>query len=182
VTRHVDLYSDGSCHPNPNGFGGWAAVAVLRSSSSPDRDPDNGPRGARERGDRVIMVSGSSLGATTNEMELRAVCKGVQRLQALAREKGRFSVRVWTDSSYTRHALSDWAPGWRRNGWRTSTLSPVANAGLIRATLVEIEGLRNVAGPCRIRKIKGHAGHYYNELADRIAGEERRRLQFLQRG
>ena len=24
----INVYTDGSCYPNPNGFGGWAFVAV----------------------------------------------------------------------------------------------------------------------------------------------------------
>jgi ribonuclease HI len=169
-----DIYTDGSCHPNPNGFGGWAAVIVRRDGEVGDLQA--GHKGDRSEGDRVEVLSGHRSNASTNEMELWAVRQGVEYVLTRRRcgdDMEGVEIRVWTDSSYAKGALAEWWRGWMANGWRTSSLMPVANESLIRETLTMIKGLHACGLPFRLKKIKGHAGHYYNEVADNNAGQQR---------
>jgi len=71
----VQLFTDGSCYPNP-GPGGWAFVL---------RHPSSG---------KEIERSGSSCATTNNRMELQAVIAG---LMALTRPS---EVEITTDSQY----------------------------------------------------------------------------------
>ncbi|MGE5286206.1 MAG: RNase H family protein [Micromonosporaceae bacterium] len=34
------------------------------------------------------------------------------------------------DSEYLRKGVTEWLPGWKRNGWKTGEKKPVKNAGL----------------------------------------------------
>jgi ribonuclease HI len=93
-------------------------------------------------------------------MELRAV---LELLRALDRSE---PVVVQTDSAYVIGVFTQWLEGWRRRGMRTSRNAPVENRDLIEAIAQELEG-RQV----RFEKVRGHAGHRLNELADAKAQE-----------
>ena len=178
MRRVWDIYTDGSCYPNPNGFGGWAVVVVRRNCET--WDYQSGHLGNRSEGDRVVVLSGHRNNASTNEMELWAIRQAVQHVLTCRRcgeDLTGVEVRVWTDSSYAKGALSEWWRGWMANGWRTSSLTPVANESLIRETLTMVKGLHACGLPFRLKKIKGHAGHYYNEVADNHAGAQRIKLR-----
>ena len=95
---------------------------------------------------------------TNNRMELTAVIKALRAL------KRRCRVRITTDSQYVKKGITEWIAGWKRNGWRTASRSPVKNADLWRAldTLVARHAVEWVW-------VRGHSGHPGNELADRLA-------------
>lgn len=105
MTAPVIAYTDGSCHPNPGGPGGWAVVIV---------EADGTRREA----------AGSEASSTNNRMEMQAA------LEALRRTVGPVVIR--TDSAYLRDGITRWIKGWRRNGWRTRSRQPVKNADLWR--------------------------------------------------
>ncbi len=68
---------------------------------------------------------------------------------------------IYCDSQYVINSMTKWIHGWKRNGWRTASKKPVANADLIRAIDTELRG-RSV----RFEWVRGHAGHDLNEAAD----------------
>jgi ribonuclease HI len=85
--------------------------------------------------------------ATNNIAELEAIRTGLSVLKNRT-----LPVRVFTDSSYALGVLS--------KGWKASK-----NQDLVAAT----KTLMAKFGDLRLIKVKGHAGHEENELADQLA-------------
>ena len=137
-------YTDGACSGNP-GPGGWGALLIAR----------DGETVVRER-----ALSGGEAQTTNNRMELLAA---ISALEALSRPS---AITMVTDSAYVKGGITEWLPGWKRRGWRTSTGKPVKNEDLWRR-------LEAAAAPHRIawEWVKGHAGHPENERADELARE-----------
>jgi len=135
--ERVEVYSDGSCIGNP-GPGGWGSIV---------RYPD-----------REVELSGGKKQTTNNEMELTGV------IEALKSLTGPSAVTVTTDSQYVVKGMTEWMPGWLRNGWKTAGKQPVKN----RQFWEELNALSKTH---RIgwQWIRGHAGHPENERCDRLA-------------
>ena len=106
TTKHVALYTDGSCHGNP-GPGGWAAILECNGHT-------------RE-------LVGAEPATTNNQMELRAVIEGLSALKEPCR------VEVWSDSRYVIDGMKSWLTNWKRRGWQTADKKPVKNVELWRA-------------------------------------------------
>lgn len=87
----VDIYTDGSCEPNP-GPGGWAALLRF--------------------GDREKTLTGREPDTTNNRMELTAAVEALRALKQPCR------VRLHTDSEYLRRGITEWLPGWRKRNWK----------------------------------------------------------------
>ena len=87
----VEIYTDGSCSPNP-GPGGWAALLRYK--------------------DKERVLTGSERNTTNNRMELTSAVQALQSLKRPCR------VIVYTDSEYLRRGITEWLPGWRRRNWR----------------------------------------------------------------
>ena len=103
---HVEIFTDGACKGNP-GPGGWG---VLMKSGGTEKELFGGERQT-----------------TNNRMELMAV---IQALQALKRP---CDVTLYVDSQYVLKGMTEWLPGWKAKGWRTSTKQPVKNVELWQA-------------------------------------------------
>ena len=99
----VEIYTDGSCAPNP-GPGGWAAILIF---------------GAHKR----EMVGGSHY-TTNNQMELMAAFCALKTL------KQPCNVHLYTDSQYLRLGITQWVKTWVKNGWRTREGKLVKNREL----------------------------------------------------
>ena len=137
--KDVVIYTDGGCLGNP-GPGGWAAMLECA--------------GQRRE------LSGGEPATTNNRMELQAA---IEALRAL---KEPCVVTLYTDSVYVRSGITQWLPGWKRRGWRTSTKEPVKNEDLWRQ--LDHESSRHQV---TWRWLKGHNGHVDNEACDRLATE-----------
>jgi ribonuclease HI len=133
----VEIFTDGACSPNP-GPGGWGAI--LRYGSHRKE------------------IYGSEPATTNNRMEIMAAIQG---LESLTRPS---AVHVHTDSEYLRKGITQWLPGWKRNGWKTADKKPVKNADLWTR-------LDSAARTHTVQWfwVKGHAGHPENERADELA-------------
>ena len=85
----------------------------------------------------------------------------IQALESLTRPS---AVHVHTDSEYLRKGITQWLPGWKRNGWMTAEKKPVKNADLWTR-------LDSAARHHTVEWfwVKGHAGHPENERADELA-------------
>ena len=105
MSKHVTIFTDGSCEGNP-GPGGWAAVLMS--------------------GVHRKEVSGGEPATTNNRMELLAA------IGALAALKESCTVELCTDSQYLRDGIDRWVAGWKRNGWLTRDKKAVKNADLWR--------------------------------------------------
>jgi ribonuclease HI len=99
----INIYSDGSCYPNP-GPGGWGAVLI----DEEDRKE----------------IHGSDPATTISRMELMAA---IQALECLVIP---CEVRLYTDSQYVQKGMREWSLGWMINGWHTHNGDKVANADL----------------------------------------------------
>ncbi len=130
------IATDGSCLSNPGGAGGWACATSPTS-----------------------WLAGAHASTTNNKMELRAI------YEALAATPIDQPVLIETDSQYAIKALTEWMPGWKRNGWLNSAKKPVAN----KSAILEIDRLLQ-GRDVRWQYVKGHAGHVLNEVCDLRAG------------
>ena len=144
----VQMYTDGACSPNP-GIGGWGAILI-----SP-----NHPGQQRE-------LSGAQADTTNNRMELTAAVRGLDILKRTCR------VQLTTDSQYVQKAFTEgWLVRWQRNGWKTASKHPVANADLWR-DLVRLTQLHEVSW----HWVKGHNEHPLNTRCDDLAVAARLQL------
>ncbi len=124
-------------------------------------NPGVGGWGALLRYDGIEKrLYGSAKDTTNNRMELMG---SIAALQAL---KKPCSVVLWTDSQYVKKGISEWLTGWKAKGWRTSANQPVKNQDLWQ--LLDEQAARHQVD---WRWIKGHAGHYGNEVADQLANQ-----------
>jgi ribonuclease HI len=144
MSEPVHAWTDGACLGNP-GPGGWGVV--LRWNG-------------HER-----ELSGGELATTNNRMELMAAIRALESLRRPCR------VILTTDSQYVRKGITEWMPGWKRNGWKTASKKPVKNAELWR----RLDAARE-RHEVRWDWIKGHSGHPENERADELASDAARRV------
>ena len=136
------VYADGGCDPNP-GPGGWGVVI-----SAQDAPP-------------VELCGGDPGNTTNNRMELMAAIKGLEYFPAGA------AIEVRCDSQYVVKSVSQWMPGWKAKGWRT-TSGEVKNVDLMKR-LDELNAARDVTWTW----VKGHAGDRLNERADALVHKGR---------
>ena len=104
----------------------------------------------------------------TNQIaELHAV------LEAVLAHPGPDPLLIESDSQYAIKCASEWIHGWKRKGWKTADGKPVKNLELIQRIDAAINGR---SGPVRFRWVRGHVGNYFNEQADKLAGEAARAI------
>ena len=132
-------YSDGGCKGNP-GPGGWGCVV----------DDPTGVRRENKGGDPLT---------TNNKMELPGAIEALRLIPPGA------TVRLMTDSQYVIKGITEWLPGWKRKGWR-STTGPVKNKELWETLDAEVQK-RSV----QWEWVRGHTGHPENERCDELANE-----------
>ncbi|MBR0093432.1 MAG: ribonuclease HI [Lachnospiraceae bacterium] len=140
----VTIYTDGAARGNPEGPGGYGAVALYTDG--------RGVTHTRE-------YSAGYDRTTNNRMELMAA---IAALEALNRP---CEVALFADSKYVVDAFNEgWILNWQRNGWKTAGKDPVKNRALW-------ERLLAACAPHRIswHWVKGHAGEEWNERCDTLA-------------
>lgn len=97
---------------------------------------------------------------TNNREELKAI------LFALIKYgKKETPLIIFTDSAYCVNSLTQWIFSWAVKGWLKSDNKPPENLDLIK-TFYE---LYQLGYKMDLRKIKGHNGHEWNEIADGLA-------------
>ena len=135
----VVLYTDGACRGNP-GPGGWGAYLLY--------------------GDARKKLRGAEAETTNNRMELTAVIHGLRALKRPCR------VQLNTDSKYVLQGITEWLPGWKKNGWKTAAKKPVKNSELWQQLDAEVERHQ-----IDWHWVKGHSGVPGNEIADQLANQ-----------
>src|SRR6266849_3763640 len=128
IMNQVELTVDGSAISNP-GPGGWCCI--LRC------------------GDAERVLTGSHADTTNNRMELTAAIQG---LRALSKKS---IVKVMTDSQYVVRGMTQWAAGWKANGWIATMQRRVLNQELLE-DLVDLDEKHEVQ---RVL-IQGHNPHH----------------------
>ena len=132
------VFTDGSATPNP-GQGGWGVVWV-------------------EDGEIVDERHGQTEATTNNRMELQALIEAFRMLPADTQ------IDVVSDSNLCVQTVNQWAPAWRRAGWRRQR-GTIANLDLVKSLLTLAE-----AHPrCTVKWTRSHAANPGNEYADGLA-------------
>ena len=148
------IYTDGSClgngkSVNSGGFG----VVVL----------DNDEK-------LLYNYSKRSENTTNNREELKAILYsflnyGVNINNPLYGFNNYDIPIVYSDSNYCVQTFNEWMFNWARNGWTKSDHKQPENLDLIQAYYDWYQkGYR-----IDLRKVKGHSGNKWNEIADNLA-------------
>ena len=145
------FYTDGSAHPNP-GPGGWGVVMV--------------------EGDEVVKTYSKQYPGpvTNNQMELEAILFVMKNYSFNEKDDWYAYIPiVYSDSAYAVNTFNDWMMRWATNGWKNSKDKTPDNLDIIKEYYqLYIQGYR-----IDLRKIAGHSGNKFNDLADRLAtGQE----------
>lgn len=99
---------------------------------------------------------------TNNRMELLGAIKGLECL------KERCEVTIVSDSKYLCDAINKgWLESWKLKGWKKADKKPVLNIELWQR-LDALLQQHDVS----FEWVKGHAGHEFNELCDKLAVAE----------
>ena len=141
-------YTDGSCNGNGKitNVGGFAVVEV---------NDDGTIRGAYAK---------RCANTTNNREELKAILRVMLTCGVKTDEWAQPPV-VYSDSAYCVQTFNEWMFNWARNGWIKSDKKEPENLDLIKAYYDHyMKGYR-----IDLKKVKGHAGNKYNELADKLA-------------
>ncbi|MDX1466366.1 MAG: ribonuclease H family protein [Halomonas sp.] len=141
----IEIYCDGACEPNPGDAG--SGMVVYREGVLAE-----------------LWYGLHNPQGTNNTAELNAFH---QALRVAEQEIARgASVRIHCDSTYTINAITKWAGGWKRRGWKKADGQAIKNPEIIQPTHALYERLK---AKVAIAHVKGHAGVEGNELADRMA-------------
>jgi ribonuclease HI len=149
------IFCDGACEPNPGKAG--SGMAVYRAGALAS-----------------LWYGAYKPAGTNNTAELNALLQALM-LAKLEIDAGR-TVQVRSDSSYGLNAVTKWASGWKKRGWRKADgeIKNLEIIQLLHALYLEIEGDVN------LQHVSAHVGIEGNELADRMAmlAIERRELEW----
>ena len=111
--KHVTIYTDGGCDPNP-GKGGYAAVLLY--------------------GEHRKELSGGYRLTTNNRMEIMAVINGLESLKEPCK------ITLHCDSQYVVRAINEgWVTRWRSKGWMRTRKEPAKNVDLWKRLLPLLE-------------------------------------------
>ena len=150
------MYVDGSCKGNgkATNSGGFGVVIV--------EEIDNVEK-------LVYTYSKISENTTNNREELKAILYTMLNYGNTNMFEGWGAPPVvYSDSSYCVNTFNEWMFNWANNGWVKSDKKVPENLDLIKAYYDH----HNRGYRIDLRKIKGHAGHRGNELADKLATGE----------
>lgn len=142
----LKIHTDGACsgNQNKNNIGGWGAIL--------------------EYGTAVRELHGGERNTTNNRMEMMAL---IQAMSVLKRDG--LTVEVYSDSAYLMDCFrKKWYEGWRRNGWMTSSRTPVLNQDLWILLLESVEKNEveffRVKGHVRLDPSSGDVRKYYKKF------------------
>ncbi len=137
--KHVVIYTDGACDPNPGGPGGYGVVLIYGPSRK--------------------ELSGGFRSTTNNRMEIYAAIKALEALKTPC------SVRLHSDSEYLVNAMMQgWAKRWKEKSWWRNKKEKAANTDLWDRLLALCERHR-----VDFVWVRGHAGQPENERCDQLA-------------
>lgn len=115
--------------------------------------------------------SGSVAEGSNNIGELMAAIAALKAHQHVEQ------LHLEIDSQYVLNIIQKWGASWKRRGWRKANGEPVANAKLV-ARLLQLSQRPGLT----MEWVKGHNGHWLNELADDRAGAAARDQTPITRG
>ena len=123
------------------GPGGYAAILVYKQTEK--------------------KLSQGYFNTTNNRMELMAAIVGLRALNE------KCEVSLYSDSKYLVDAMNKgWVTSWKQKGWKKSDGKKALNVDLWEKIL-ELNSFHEV----EYIWVKGHDGHLYNEMCDKMAVE-----------
>ena len=143
------IYTDGSClgngkEQNTGGFG----VVVLDNNEN-----------------LLYTYSKQGVNTTNNREELKAILYAFLNHGVKINDWNTDVPIVYSDSNYCVQTFNDWMFRWANNNWIKSDKKTPENLDLIQAYYEWYQkGYR-----IDLRKVKGHAGQKWNEMADALA-------------
>lgn len=147
--KTYNVYTDGSCRGNgkAENIGGWAFV--IQDSDTKEI--------VAEKGEQVKNT-------TNNQMEMTAILEGIKYcVQNLSNEYCDFN--IYTDSAYCQRGFAEkWWVKWQKNGWRTTSGTPVKNKELWESLIPYFQNPQ-----FDFSKVAGHTGVELNERCDKLA-------------
>jgi ribonuclease HI len=122
-------------------------------------EPNPGPGGWAIVTEDGPVALGRADHTTNIRMEGEALLRAMELWQA--------GDVIYTDSQFWLNVVTNWAPGWERNGWKKKG-GPIANLDLVQK-LYKVFCAKNPAAVWT----RGHVGTRGNELADEWANRAR---------
>ena len=142
-------YTDGSCVGNGKAVnsGGFGIVILNDDGSFSD------------------SYAKRNENTTNNREELRAILRVMLTAGVHHSKEWAQPPIVYSDSAYCVNTFNDWMFRWASSNWIKSDGNSPENLDLIQTYC----DFYNKGYRIDLRKIKGHVGHKYNELADKLA-------------
>ena len=142
-------YTDGSCTGNGKAVneGGFGVVTL------------------NDHGTFADAYAKRNNNTTNNREELRAILRVMLTAGVHHSNEWVHPPVVYSDSAYCVNTFNDWMFRWAANNWIKSDGKIPENLDLIQAYYEHYMAGHRID----LRKIKGHAGHEWNELADKLA-------------
>lgn len=146
------VYVDGSCNGNGKAVnsGGFGMVVLDNDENlvyTYSKRCENTTNNREEL--KAILYTMLNYGVNTNKYEFSQIEPPI----------------VYSDSAYCVNTFNDWMFRWASNNWIKSDGNSPENLDLIQAYYE----FYNKGYRIDLRKIKGHAGHKWNEMADKLA-------------
>ena len=148
------IYTDGSAHPNP-GPGGFGVVVLDKDKNFCDNNY------------QLVEVYSKQTNETTNNIEeLKAILYSYFKYGININNNEFTEIPIiYSDSAYAVNTFNEWMFKWAKNDWLNSKGVRPENLKLVQAYYNWYQkGYR-----IDLRKIKGHSGNEWNELADKLA-------------
>lgn len=152
----IEIYTDGSAHPNP-GPGGFGVIVLDKDKNFQDNNYQLVEVYSKQFTDSKV---------SNNEMELKAILYAFLNYGVKVNSNAFTEIPVvYSDSAYAVNTFNDWVFRWEKAGWRNSSKKIPENLELVQAYYNWYQqGYR-----IDLRKVKGHTDNYYNNLADLLA-------------
>jgi len=109
-------------------------------------------------GDVVAQDHGREAWTTNNRMEMTAIIRGIALVPV------GLPATVHTDSLLCFKTLTEWAPGWKRLGWKRKR-GEIANLDLVQQAFALVESRPEI----KLAWIAAHSGNRWNEYADSLS-------------
>lgn len=129
--------------PKAHGPGGWGYVLLVGNNQYTD--------------------CGGHLETTNQLMEMEAAYRTLRGVIAMGFSRDQ-PLLVCTDSMYVVNGMGEWGKKWKRNGY--AKVQNVEQWQRLHHKAEEFDHLT-------FAWVRGHSGHYYNEIADKLADKGR---------
>lgn len=149
----LHIYTDGSSYARPR-RGGYAVRFVYLDSSNEEKSVDYDFPG--------------TLGATNNQMELRACIKGLEEAVKFDILNSIDKIIVFTDSMYIAEYYTHAMFQWPKTKW-IGRDGPILNVELWKDLIKKIKQLSLLRKNVSIKWVKGHAKNIHNKAVDAMA-------------